>query len=128
MGQMENDMSRQCRQFLAFLLCATFVAIAACSTTPEYSPVGEGAIYGITKGDRVPVRWSANGDSEVIQITSVSYSGISGIGEDGRPVSAEYDELYEIGYKPAAERSYKSLSKFEKALGKAILFPSERVW
>ena len=127
-GQMEDDVNKRSRRFLTFLLCAAFAAIAACSTTPAYTPVGEGAIHGMTKGDRVPVRWSANGNSEVIRITSVSYTGITGIGEDGRSVSAEYDELYEIGYKPVMERSYESLSKFEKALGKAIFLPLDRVW
>ena len=126
--QKEDDVNKRRTNILLILLCAALPAIAACSTAPPYTPVGEGSIYGITKGDRVPVRWSANGNSEVILISSVSYTAITGTGEDGRSVSAEYDEFYEIGYKPVIERSYESLSKFEKALGKAIFFPLDRVW
>jgi len=93
-------MEKRFNHFLIVLLCAAHTVTAACSTTPGYAPSHEDSVYGITKGDRVPVRWSAGGKSEMVRITSVSYTGFSGTGEDGRLVAANYGEFYEIGHKP----------------------------
>jgi hypothetical protein len=110
MGQMENDMSKRDKPFLTFLLCTAILSVSACSTTSGYIPIHEDSIYGITKGDRVPVQWSAGGKIEMVRISSVSYTGISGTGEGGRHVTANFSELYEIGHKPKVDRSGEPLT------------------
>ncbi len=107
-------MSKRSRRFLSILLCAASTAIAACSTTPAYMPIGEDSIYGITKGDRVPVRWTAGGKREMVRITSVSETGFAGTGDRGRRVAADYSELYEIGRRPKVDRPYESRTKAQR--------------
>ena len=88
----------------ALLICAVLATNAGCGTTPRYMPIGEDSIYGITKGDRVPVRWTAGGEIEMIRITSVNETGFTGTGNRVRRVAANYDEIYEIGHRPHADQ------------------------
>lgn len=98
-------MDKRSNGFRSISLALALLTVAACETTPTYMPIGEDSIYGITKGDRVPVRWTAGGKIEMVRITSVSEVGISGIGAHGRRVTADYDELYEIGRRPRLDSS-----------------------
>jgi hypothetical protein len=93
-------MNRRINRFQAFLFCVALTVNAGCGTTPKYTPIGEDSIYGITKGDQVPVRWAASGESEMIRITSINEKGFAGVGDRGRRVAARYDETLEIGHRP----------------------------
>ena len=105
MGQKEDNVDKRSNRFRSISLALAVIAIAACESTPTYMPIGEDSIYGITKGDRVPVRWTAGGKIEMVRITSVNELGISGIGARGRRVTADYDELYAIGRRPRVDSS-----------------------
>jgi hypothetical protein len=120
-GQTEDGVNKRNRRFLSILLCAAFTAIAACSTTPAYMPIGEDSIYGITKGDRVPVRWTAGGEREMVWITSVSETGFVGTGDRGRRVAADYGELYEIGRKPKVDRRYEPPTKAQRVAADVLM-------
>lgn len=97
-------MMRRKGRIQRLVICALMAAITGCGTTPKYMPISENSIYGITKGDRVPVRWAAGGEIEMIRITSVSETGFTGTGNRGRRVAANYDETYEIGHRPHTEQ------------------------
>ena len=85
----------------------------------------------IEKGDIVLVRFANAGDaqsssrSEQIRITSFSYSGISGIAENGEAVSVGYDEVLQIEYtkvgpiksdSPALMKTGKAVEAISKAM------------
>ena len=98
-------MSNRSRPFLTFLLCTAVLGISACSTTTHRLGPSQAAInhQGLANGDIVLVRYANEDDarsssSEQIRITGINESGISGTGENGEAVYAEYDELFQIEY------------------------------
>jgi len=58
--------------------------------------------YGIGKDDYVLVRYANKGDprssssSELIRITSISDTGLSGVRDNGNAINIGYDEIFQI--------------------------------
>ena len=108
-GRMENDMQHRYRQLLTIFLCMVLVGNTACSTTVKRFKPSQAVLshHGIAEGDTVLLRHlddvggtnRVSSSSEEIKVTSINQNGISGIGEDGEAVAANYDDLYQIEVK-----------------------------
>jgi hypothetical protein len=87
--------------------------------------------YEIGKGDAVLIRYVNEGDSrsssrnEMVQITNISDSSITGVGESGNAVNVGFSEIFQIEYidigliehdSPAAMGVGKALEVTSKAL------------
>jgi hypothetical protein len=104
--QKENDMQHRYRQLLTVFLCTILVGNAACSTTVQRFRPSQSVLshYGIEEGDTVLLRYlddvggtnRVSSSSEEIKVTSIDQNGISGTGEDGEAVAANYEDLYQI--------------------------------
>ncbi len=86
--------------------------------------------YGIGKGDSVLVRYANKDDprssssSELVQITNINRTDISGVGENGKAVHAAYDEIFQIEHKKLRRKNLDEMPRLESALGaaSAVLF------
>jgi len=86
------------------LLGAAILTSAACTTTTQRAGRSQAALHqhGICAGDTVLVRYTNINDansssrSELLQITSISDSGIAGVDESGEAILAIYDEIFQI--------------------------------
>jgi hypothetical protein len=82
------------------------VGNAACSATVQRFRPSQAVLrhYGIEEGDTVLLRYlddvggtnRVSSSSEEIKVTSIDQNGISGTGEDGEVVAANYAELFQI--------------------------------
>ena len=99
-------MQHRYRQLLTIMLCMALVGNVACSTTVQRFKPSQAVLshHGIAEGDTVLLRYlddiggtnRVSSSSEEIKVTSISKIGISGTSEDGEPVAANYDELFQI--------------------------------
>ena len=105
MGQKkEDDVNKQSRGFLTLLLCAAIVNSFGCTTVTHRVGSSQAALdnYGIGKGDYVLLRYANRDDprssssSELIEVTSISETVISGVGENGNAIDVGYDEIFQI--------------------------------
>ena len=114
-SQKEDDVNKRSKRFLTFLLYAAIVSNSACSTTTQRIGPSQAALdnYGIGKGDYVLVRYAnmddprSSSSSELIEVTNISDTSISGTRENGNAIDIGYDEIFqiEIRKKGAAIRS-----------------------
>jgi len=100
-------MNKQSKGLLTILFCAAIFGISACGTTTTHRLGPSQAAmnhYEIGKGDAVLIRYVNEGDSrsssrnELVQITSISDIGITGVGESGKAVNIAFTEIFQIEY------------------------------
>ena len=91
---------------------------AGCSTTASLQDRPERALYGYASGDKAMVVWGEDspkpGKKEWIRISTIDGAGITGTGEDGRLIDAEYGDFQVFGIEAVPEFHDESLSKLEK--------------
>ena len=117
-------MQHRYRKVLPIFLCAVLVGNAACSTTTQRVGASQAAMsnHGIGKGNTVLVRYANKDDprssssSELLRITSLSNSGIVGIGENGSVVNVGYAEIFQIEHSKVKIKNLDKIPTLESAL------------
>jgi len=124
-------MNKRSTQFLTILLCVAVISSSACTTTTHRVGPSQAAMdnYGIGSGDYVLVRYANKDDprssssSELVEVTQISRTDISGIGEHGNAISIGYDKIFqlEISKRSSAIKSDSpALTRVGNATGKAL--------
>jgi len=106
--------NKRSKRYLPILLCAAIVNNLGCTTTAHGVGPSKAAMdnYGIGKGDTVLVRYANKDDprssssSELVQVTNISLTDISGIGENGNVINIGYDEIFQIEIKKNGVKNF----------------------
>jgi hypothetical protein len=123
-GEGGKEMGKQCKYYLTVLLCVAIAGNSACGTATHRIGSSQAAMshHGIGNGDYVLVRYANKNDrrssssSELVQITNISHTGLSGVAENGNVINVGYDEIFQIEYKKRGVKNLDEMPRLKSAL------------